>query len=222
MIVAVIPAFNEEDRVADVVRRCLSRVDAVVVVDDGSRDATGVRARAAGARVVRHVMNRGLGAALTTGLYAALSMGASVVVTLDADGQHRPEEMGRLVEALARDGNEAALGSRMLTREGNMPLLRRVYQRVGNALTFVLFGASVTDSQCGFRAFSRSALERMHLQTDRMEVSSEIVSELHRRGIRFVEVPVTAVYTPYSLSKGQSFRTGVRTAFKMVLHRLRP
>ncbi|MBI2476618.1 glycosyltransferase family 2 protein [Candidatus Uhrbacteria bacterium] len=220
MIVAVIPAFNEESRVADVIRRSLSYVDAVLVIDDGSRDKTAERAREAGAIVVTHPMNRGLGASLGTGLTGARMLRADIAVTLDADGQHLPEEIPALIAPLSH-GHDVVFGSRMLERKGHMPRMRRVFQRLSNYLTFVLFGAWVTDSQSGFRAFSRRALEKIHVHTDHMEVSSEIVSEVHRKKLRFTEVPITSVYTDYSLSKGQSLRVGVKTAMKLLLHRLR-
>ncbi len=220
MIVAVIPAFNEEGRVADVIRRSLSYVDKVIVINDASRDSTAQLSREAGATVVSHPLNRGLGAALGTGVEGAKKLGAEIVVMLDADGQHLPEEIPLLVQSI-RDGNDAVIGSRMLTFEGNMPRMRRVYQRVGNLMTYMLFGKHVTDSQSGFRAFSKHALDRLKIRTDRMEVSSEIISEIHRNKLKYAEVPITAVYTDYSLSKGQSFHTGVKTALKLLLHRIR-
>jgi UDP-N-acetylglucosamine---dolichyl-phosphate N-acetylglucosaminyltransferase len=220
MIIAVIPAFNEEGRVADVIRRSLSFVDEVIVVDDGSRDDTADVSKKAGARVVTHPLNRGLGASLGTGIKGAKMLGADIVITLDADGQHLPEEIPLLVAAI-QSGNEAVVGSRMLTFEGNMPRMRRVYQRIGNFMTYMLFGKHVTDSQSGFRAFSKSALKKIKIRTDRMEVSSEIVSEIHRHQLKYAEVPITAVYTEYSLSKGQSFHVGIKTALKLLLHRIR-
>ncbi len=220
MIIAVIPAYNEEGRVADVIRRSLSFVDTVVVVDDGSCDQTSARARDAGARVVQHPLNRGLGASLGTGIEGARKLGASIVVTLDADGQHLPEEIPLLVEAIQR-GSDAVIGSRMLTYEGNMPRMRKLYQRIGNLMTYMLFGKHVTDSQSGFRAFSKDALKKIKIRTDRMEVSSEIVSEIHRHNLVYSEVPITAVYTDYSLSKGQSLHVGIKTALKLLLHRIR-
>lgn len=220
MIVAVIPAFNEEGQIADVVRRSSGFADRVVVVNDGSADRTGEIARMAGATVVEHAINRGLGATLGTGIAAARKLGGEVIITLDADGQHNPEEIPLFVEAI-RGGKDAVLGSRMIEFKGNMPAIRRAYQRVGNVLTYLLFGLLVTDSQSGFRAFSGSAADVLEIRTDRMEVSSEIVSEIQRHKFDWGEVPITAIYTEYSLSKGQSFGVGVKTAIKLIMHRLR-
>ena len=102
-----------------------------------------------------------------------------------------------------------------------MSLRRRIYQRIGNLLTYILFGLYVSDSQSGFRGFSATAADQLQIRTDRMEVSSEIISEIQRHQFNWTEVPITAVYTEYSLSKGQSFVVGVKTALKLILHRLR-
>lgn len=217
-VIAVIPCYNEVGEIGRVVEATRAFVDHVIVVDDGSSDASAVAARAAGAEVVQHAINRGLGAALGTGFAAALRHSCDAVVTLDADGQHAPDEIVRLTDALAH-GADAAIGSRMLTREG-MPARRQFANFLGNLLTFVLFGVWVTDSQSGFRAFTRDALANLELKTNRMEVSSEIVAEIRRLHLRLAEVPITAIYTDYSLSKGQNWFVGLKTAVKLFLRRL--
>ena len=114
---------------------------------------------------------------------------------------------------------DAVIGSRLLKAEG-MPFVRRVYNRIGNVLTYVLFGIWTTDSQSGFRAFTRAGAERLELKTNRMEVSSEFLKEIHDKKISFCEIPCSVTYTDYSLSKGQSFSVGVITAMKLILRRL--
>ncbi|PIR47676.1 hypothetical protein COV06_02215 [Candidatus Uhrbacteria bacterium CG10_big_fil_rev_8_21_14_0_10_50_16] len=220
MHIAVIPAFNEATQIAEVIQNTSAFVDCVVVVDDGSRDNTAQVARDAGAIVVQHPINRGLGATLGTGIKAARALGGEVIITLDADGQHLPSEIPLFIEAI-KNGYDAVLGSRMLELKGNMPFKRRVYQRIGNLLTYTLFGLFVSDSQSGFRAFSGAAADVLEIRTDRMEVSSEIVSEIRRKQFSWTEVPITAIYTDYSMSKGQSFGVGVKTAMKLILHRLK-
>ncbi len=219
-VVAVIPAFNEEETIEGVIHATHPFVNEVVVVNDGSRDRTAQIARSAGARVVEHCINRGLGASLGTGIRAARLLGADAVVTLDADGQMRADEIPLFVKKV-EEGFEAVIGSRMIEFKGNMPLRRRLYQRVGNLLTYVLFGLWVTDSQSGFRGFSAAGADRLEIRTDRMEVSSEIISEIRRKQMKWTEVPITAIYTDYSLGKGQSFIVGVKTAWKLILHRLK-
>ena len=217
-IVAVIPAYKEATEIADVLIRTRSFVDEMIVVDDGSPDETAEVAAKNGALVVSHVINRGLGAAIGTGFAFAKKRGADVVVTLDADGQHDPTEIPKFIEAMKR-GADVVIGSRMLTRTG-MPWYRQVANMLGNISTLVLFGAYVTDSQSGFRAFSRGALEKIEIKTNRMEVSSELIAEAKHHGFKIVEVPIRAIYTDYSLSKGQSFFVGIKTLFKLVLRRI--
>ncbi len=220
-VVALIPAYNEEQAIADVLLRVRPFVSEVIVVDDGSHDATGKMARDAGAIVVRHAINRGLGAAIGTGFAAAKVRGADVVVTLDADGQHDPAEIPLFLAAI-EEGAAAVIGSRRLTREHleNIPLIRHAAHMAGNLITYVLFGAWVTDSQSGFRAFTRAALEKIEVRTNRMEISSELIAEAKRHNLVLREVPIQAIYTDYSLSKGQSFTVGIKTLAKLILRRL--
>lgn len=218
--VIVIPAYNEERTVAEAVRGALGVADRVLVVDDGSTDRTSEAAAAAGATVVRHAVNRGLGGALGTGIEGALRLGADAVVTMDADGQHRAEDAARVFARLAEGDVDFVIGSRMLEGKGNMPARRRLAQWLGNVLTCVLFGKWVSDSQSGLRGLNRHAASSIRLRSSRMEVSSEFVKEAVDRNLRLAEVPIEAVYTDYSLSKGQSFAVGLQTAFKLILRRL--
>ncbi|MBI5370090.1 glycosyltransferase family 2 protein [Candidatus Uhrbacteria bacterium] len=217
-LIAVIPAYNEEQTLADVLKRARPFVDGLIVVDDGSRDRTSDIARTQGAVVVRHVINRGLGAALGTGFAFALRCGADAVVTFDADGQHNPEEISAFVCALEK-GADVVIGSRMMKCLG-MPWYRQVANVLGNLVTLGLFGAWVTDSQSGFRALTAYALRTIQLKTDHMEVSSELIAEARRHRLRLAEVPITAIYTDYSLSKGQSFSTGIKTLIKLIVRRI--
>lgn len=213
----MIPAYREASQVGAVVEGC--RPYPVIVVDDGSPDATASVAAAAGARVYRHLVNRGAGAATATGLKAALQNGHSVVVTLDADGQHLPAEIPRLVEPILAGEADFVIGSRLLDPTG-MPLLRRAGNRVANLITWGLYGVRVTDSQSGFRAFSARVLQAMPLEWGRYEFCSEMVAQIERAGFRRREVPVTAVYSEYSLSKGQGFGAGLGTLARLFLRRL--
>ena len=217
-VIALIPAYNEESTIAEVLVKTKPFVDGIIVVNDGSTDRTAQIAQGQGAIVVSHVINRGLGAAIGTGFAAAKKLGADVVVTLDADGQHDANEIAKFVEAIEA-GADVVIGSRMLTKSG-MPLHRRVANIIGNFVTLILFGAWVTDSQSGFRAFTTYALGKIEVKTNRMEVSSELIAEARRHKLTLVEVPIKAIYTDYSLSKGQSFFVGLKTVLKLVVRRL--
>lgn len=215
----VIPAFNEARTIAQVIRAVKPHVDEVIVVDDGSEDASGTIARQEGAIVFQHLINRGLGGALGTGIAAALLRGATHLATYDADGQHDPTDLLCVLEPIWNGRADVVVGSRLLGQRG-MPLLRRFYNQSGNILTFLLFGLWTTDSQSGLRAFTRNAASKLQLRTNRMEVSSEIIKEIRLHHFRFIEVPIRPIYTRYSLTKGQGFIPGIKTFVRLILLRI--
>lgn len=215
MNVAVIPAYNEATRIAAVVKAAAPQVDRVVVVDDGSRDGTGDAARAAGAFVVRHPENCGAGAATMTGIEAARRLGAVNVVTLDADEQHDPADIPALLAALGT-GVDVVFANRF-GRKNNIPPIRRVFNALGNIVTFAATGMWVADSQCGYKAFGPKAVAELDLRMSGFEFCTEIVRESVRRKWRYAEVPVKVLYSEYTLAKGQSFANGVKTALKILL-----
>jgi glycosyltransferase involved in cell wall biosynthesis len=219
--VIVIPAYNEELTIADVVRGAVKIADRVLVVDDGSRDRTGPLAREAGALVVRHAVNRGVGAALGTGIEAAVRLHADAVVTMDADGQHRAEDAAKVFARLDQGDVDFVIGSRMKKGEdsGHMPAHRVLFNTIGNVLTFLLFGVWVTDSQSGLRGLSRQAASSIELRTNGMESLSEFIKEKKDKHWRFAEVPIKAIYTDYSMSKGQNFFVGVKVAIRLIWRR---
>lgn len=219
--IIVIPAYNEELTIADVVRDAVKIAHQVVVVDDGSRDRTAQLAKAAGALVVRHAVNRGVGAALGTGIEAAVRLDADAVVTMDADGQHRAEDAGRVFERLDQGDVDFVIGSRMKKGpdEGNMPPHRVLFNTIGNVLTFFLFGVWVTDSQSGLRGLSRKAASTIELRTNGMESLSEFIKEKKDKRWPMAEVPIKAIYTDYSMSKGQNFFVGVKVAIRLIWRR---
>ena len=143
MILAVIPAYNEEGRIAQVVAAAKRYVDAVLVVDDGSTDRTAECAVQAGARIVSHAQNCGAGAATMTGLDAARMLGAQIVVTLDADGQHDPQEIPLLLKPIQEDKADIVFANRF-GRKNIIPLVRRVFNGIGNVLTLFVTGTPFT------------------------------------------------------------------------------
>jgi polyprenyl-phospho-N-acetylgalactosaminyl synthase len=175
----------------------------VVVVDDGSRDGTRHIAAAAGAKVVVHPVNLGQGAALQTGIDYALSQDADILVTFDADGQHRVADIPVLVEALRRERADFALGSRFLGQTYNLPRLRRWVLYAATIFTRLTTGLRLTDSHNGLRALTRRGAAAIRLRQNRMAHASEILVAIAQSGLSYVEVPVTIEYTAYSLAKGQ-------------------
>lgn len=220
-VAIVIPAYNEERTIIDVIRGLRQYgFLTLIVVDDGSSDRTGELACHEGVILLRHIINRGLGGALGTGITAALHLGAEAIVTFDADGQHDPDDIARLVEPIAKGEADVVIGSRMLEPTG-MPYARQLANWSANIVTYLLFRGWTTDSQSGLRAFSRRAAAQIQIMTNGMEVSSEIIAEIVKNRLKRKEVAVQAVYTDYSLSKGQSFKVGLQTLMKLILAKVR-
>lgn len=217
--VAIIPAFNEATTVRSVIQSVRPFVDRIIVVDDGSNDRTATIAREEGVVLVQHIVNCGLGAALSTGLITARRLGADAAVTIDADGQLFAEDIQTVLLPLRNNSADVVIGSRFLNTKSTIPMIRRLYNRIGNIVTWALFGVWTSDSQSGIRGFNRVAMEAIRLKCARMEVSSEFFAEIKQRNLRWQEVPIRVQYTPYSLSKGQNFSRGVGTAARLALRR---
>ncbi|EKD63165.1 MAG: glycosyl transferase family 2 [uncultured bacterium] len=216
----IIPAYNEGKAIGAVLKILKDNgYENVLVIDDGSSDNTYQVARKAGVNAVRHGLNRGLGGALGTGLKLAVDMKWPIMVTFDADGQHDVNDIERVCVPILQKKADVVIGSRMKDSKG-MPWHRKIMNFLGNLATYILFGIWCSDTQSGLRAFSLDSAKRIQIKTNRMEVSSEIIREIHVRGLKMVEVPIKAIYTDYSLSKGQSLYTGIKTFLKLLLHRL--
>ena len=211
-VVVVMPAYNESAIIGSVIARIPARIDSMkvipVVVDDGSADSTSEVARRQGAHVIRHLTNLGVGAATVTGLRAAQELGADIIVTMDSDGQHEPAEIDLLVHSLANGPYDVVIGSRILNPRG-MPVSRFFANLLLNAVTWVVYRKIVSDSQSGFKVFSRQALDKLELNSPGYEVCSEIIGEIYRKNLRYKSVPIKALYTDYSQAKGQHFLNGV-------------
>ena len=205
----VIAAYNEGPMIAEVVRGVIPHAR-VVVVDDGSVDDTGDQALAGGACVATHLVNRGQGAALQTGIDFALSQGAAHVVTFDADGQHNVDEALEMVARCRAEGLDAVLGSRFLGATVNMPALRRLVIKAAVIFTRLTTGLKLTDAHNGLRVLSRDAARKIRIRQDRMAHASEILSQIARLGLNWREHPVTITYSEYSLAKGQKLSNSVR------------
>lgn len=199
----VVPAFNESRTIGVVIRELRAVYLDVVVVDDGSTDKTTEIAREAGARVLRHCLNRGQGAALQTGIRHCLELGAHFVVTFDADGQHSVDDIEQLLEPLFSGQAKIALGSRFLGSAKGMPAFRRLLLKAAVLFTRLTARIQVTDTHNGLRALSRPAAERLEITVDRMGHASEIADWIGSSGLSFTEVPVHIRYTDYSRAKGQ-------------------
>lgn len=192
--IALIPAYNEERFIASVVLKTRRYVDTVMVVDDGSQDATAELAQEAGATVLCHAENQGKGAALNTGFAAVRKQGGGIVVTLDADGQHEPADLLKVIAPIQRGEADIVIGSRYLVKGSDVPAARIWGHKFFNFLTKQAFGVGVSDSQSGYRAFSIRALELLAFNSRSFSVESEMQFLAHQHGLRVIEVPIVIRY----------------------------
>ena len=193
-VAAIIPAYLEEKHIADVVRRTLQQLDHVLVVDDGSTDATAETARKAGADVIVHAQNRGKGESIKSGLRHWLERGFAYVAILDGDGQHLPEEIGRFLAAAASTSAALLIGTRM-DDVRDMPLLRRLVNRYMSRKISRLCGQDIPDTQCGFRMVHRSVIPDLLGGADRFDYETEMLIITSRKSCRIESVPITTVYS---------------------------
>ncbi len=189
---AVVPCFNEAATIRKVVAGVRPLVARIIVVDDGSTDATAARARRAGADVVRHELNQGKGAAVNTGLTAALHAGAEWVVLLDGDGQHKPDDIPKLVDCARRTGALLVVGNRMPDRQAIPWLRRQVNMAMSRALSSRL-GRDLPDTQCGFRLLNLAVWRGLAIRCRRFEVESEMLAAFIQVGARVEFVPIQVV-----------------------------
>lgn len=203
----IIPAYNESKVIGRVLEslpkklRKVSQIN-VVVVDDNSADTTSEIAAKKATVVLNHKLNRGAGAATRTGIEWAINNDADIIVTFDADGQHSPKDLEKIITPIIDGKADLVIGSRFIKRQ-DVPADRFLINWLANLTTYLIFGIFTTDSQSGLRAFSRKAASVINFRADRMEFSSEILSEARKHNLKIKEIPTSAIYTSYSRLKGQ-------------------
>jgi glycosyltransferase involved in cell wall biosynthesis len=218
---AVIPAYQDEKHIGDIVRRTRERLKHVLVVDDGSSDQTAQRAREAGAEVVVHDQNRGKGEAIKTGLGHWLDQEVTWVSLLDSDGQHLPEEIDRFLAAAASATERTFLiGNRMNNLTG-MPFIRRIVNRYMSRRISRLCGQEIPDTQCGFRMVDQQLVPELLSGGNRFEYETEVLIIASRKGYRIESVPISTVYSD-QVSKIHPARDALRFLKLMWRYRKAP
>jgi len=235
-VIAAIPCFRTSPHIADVVSRTREHVHQVIVIDDGSDDGTAEAARAAGALVMNHDQNRGYGEAVKSSFEAARENGADVLVILDGDGQHSPDEIPRVLSPILSGHADLVIGSRFLphfhaltadfrlqTTDSRLLVMPR-YRRFGIRVITLLWnfgsGVKVSDSQSGFRAYSKNLLDSLSLSEKGMALSIEILEKARRERAVIKEVPITCSYVPHGLNR-RATRHGLGIALSVLRIRLR-
>ena len=216
----VVPAFNEEKTVSQIIEGIAEKGYNVILVNDGSKDKTLELAIESKRKypnqifVVSHVINRGLGAALKTGMVLALEKGAKYIVTFDADGQHEIGDIPLVCKPLVDGEADVVIGARPFE---DMPLSKSFTNYIMNALTLIFYGRNVKDSQSGLRAFTAHAADVINIVSRGYGVSSEFIKEISDKDLKLEEVTITTIYTPETQNKGTDAIVGLRILTKMVI-----
>ncbi|MBW2986327.1 glycosyltransferase family 2 protein [Candidatus Woesearchaeota archaeon] len=218
-IFIVIAAYNEEKNLPKVVESLKNAgYHNIIAVDDGSIDNTFNAAKKSGAIALRHVINRGQGAALKTGMDYALQQGAEIIVTFDADGQHRIEDLPAMINPVAEKRVDITIGSRFL-RKTKVPLRRKILLKGSVWVIWLFYGLKMTDAHNGFRAMSKYAAQKIKITCNRMAHASEIIDEIRRNRLRYKEIPVTIIYTKETLKKGEGSYFGALKILSTMISR---
>jgi len=224
-LIIALPAYNEEKVIASVLQQIkqaikkLTDLDCeIVVINDCSTDGTARIVCKNKVTLLNHKINRGLGGSLATAFVYAQRKKADCLVTMDSDGQHDPQDLLNVIDPVINDDVDVVIGIRKLNQ---MPFDRQIINASSSFLTFLFFGVWCSDTQSGFRAFGKKAINSIQLKTQRMEASSEFFSEISRSKLAFREVRIKVIYTKYSRSKGQSNLNAFSVLLKLFMRLFR-
>jgi len=214
-IAVVIPMYNEEKTIGSIIQKA-KVFGKVIAIDDGSQDNSFREAKKNGAAVVRHAINMGVGFSTKTGVEKALRENADIIITMDADGQHDPNEIPRLITILQNNKLDVVIGSRF---SDNMPLNKKFGNWWIYKWSKFLFGVDIIDTQSGFRAFTKNAYKKLQWDSRRYAICSEIVMKIGKNKLKFKEIPVKSTYI--DKFKGTTVLDGIRIWLSMLLWKMR-
>jgi polyprenyl-phospho-N-acetylgalactosaminyl synthase len=221
-VFVIVPAFNEREVILSALQSLIQSHYSVVVIDDGSTDGTGALITNCPVYFLRHPINLGQGAALQTGMSFAVQEGAEIIVHFDADGQHSIEDIESLIAPLRKGEADVVLGSRFLRQldTSAVPPHKRLMLRAAVVVNWFVTGVWLTDAHNGFRALTADAAKRIRLRENGFAHATEIISEIRRAGLRYVEKPTSIRYTDYSKGKGQPIWNAVNILIDLLLRRV--
>ena len=189
-----IPAYNEEKNIASIITKLKNITDSIIVCDDGSSDMTSEISKNLGAIVISHKKNMGYGAAIRTIFQKSVELDSDILVTFDADGQHRIDDVNKILQPLKNNEADIVIGSRFLDNESKVPNYRKIGIKVITQVTNASLKKKLTDSQSGFRAYNKQALTQISPSEMGMGISTEILIKASNKGLRIAEIPITILY----------------------------
>ena len=214
-VFAVIPAHNEDKHIHSIIKETKKYVDKVIVVDDGSKDKTEETSKNRKVSVLRHLINLGKGAALKTGCDYAAKNKADIILVIDADAQHNPDEIPKFLEEISNN-HDVVLSYRRQNR--NMPFILKLGNWFINKTISFLYGIKIKDSQCGYRAFSRKAYKKLRWKASDYSMESEMIARIGKHKLSYIEVPIETIYS--DKYKGTTVLDGIKIVFDLLLWRL--
>ena len=200
-VIIGIPAYNEEKNIGSIVAKLSQKYDSIIVCDDGSSDMTSSIASSMGAHVVKHEKNLGYGSAIKTIFNEAKKIAGDILVTFDADGQHKISEIEPILQPIFENKADIVIGSRFLGKTKDLPTYRKIGIKTITGLTNAATGSNITDSQSGFRAYSKKVLNDILLTESGMGISTEILIKSAKKNFRITEIPITITYENNSHSQ---------------------
>jgi glycosyltransferase involved in cell wall biosynthesis len=219
-VAIIIPVYNEEEVIADVIKSVLKHFKYVVCVNDGSKDGSLLEILKTGAYLVDHPINMGQGAALQTGIEFARQLPVDYFVTFDADGQHRIQDVKTMLKEIKTGKYDIILGSRFLGETIGMKTSKRIILKMAIQFSNITSGLKLTDTHNGLRVFNRTVAEGMQITLPDMAHASEILEIIADKKYKYKEIPVTIEYTDYSKAKGQSIINAVNIGFDTLLRKI--
>lgn len=216
--IVVIPAYNEEKRIKDVLVRIKDFADKIVVIDDGSTDGTSKVARSINDKIIvlRHKVNLGKGAALKTGCLAALKLGAEVIVIMDADGQHKPEDTPQFIKEIREKNVDIVFGSRKIGKD--MPLMMMLGNKFLSVIINLLFRVYISDTQSGFRAFKANIFDKIKWNSHNYSVEAEMIVNTGKNKLKYSEIVIDTIYN--DKYKGTTIFDGLRIFFNLLIWKI--
>jgi len=216
----VIPAYNEGDKLIGVLEKAISLADNIIVVDDGSdqKKMAEINFKNISGKIIflRHRINLGKGAALKTGCEAAIKLGAEIIVLMDADGQHKPEDIPRFVDKLKKDNLDIVFGSRQIGHD--MPLMMMLGNKFLSITSSLLFGIYISDTQSGFRAFKSTVYPKIQWNSPRYSIETEMIVNTGKNHLKFGEIEIQTIY--HDKYKGTTIFDGLRILINMIIWRI--